>query len=183
MKLTGTTLATIIVLLGSIVTSSGVRAEDEHQILIRLVHDPTRATGSHGELEAIPDPLVLERDRPSATTWRFDAEHRSFSTLEVSFEEGAPFSRSAGSGQADGTEVSLGQLKDPVDAGRFPYTVRLLDASGTEITLGHGTIQIQETMRIPPLAILIACGIGVIFLISNYVERKPLTRSYEPEPH
>jgi hypothetical protein len=183
MRITGVALVTGLALLAGFAAVSGAEAADELEVLVRLA-GAWRETGGESEgLALVPDPLVILRDQKVTTTWSVDvAAHRPGSRVEISFENGTPFAAATGNVPADGT-LSLGQLRDPVDLGRFQYVIRLFDAEGNLVARGRGEIEIREEARIPRKAFLIVGAVLLLFLVSNYVERESLTRSYEPEHH
>jgi hypothetical protein len=190
MKITRAALVVAVAVLAGFVTLLvDARGDERAEVTIR-VSVPGADAAAHGAgtdeegklgLTLVPDPLVIVRGRPAGATWRLDAAAQGIgSMVEISFEDDSPFTAARIRGPARGAIV-LGEPRDAVALGTFPYAARLLDGEGGVIATGHGRIEIEEPAGIPRLAILIVCVVGVLFLISNYVEREPLTRSYEAE--
>lgn len=149
-------------------------ASTEYQVVIGLA-GPSRGT----ELLIVPDPLVIGRDRPGAAGWRPDSAARAaVRAVEIRFDADSPFIQETASGSAD-TLITLGPLRYPSELGRFPYSIRLLDSGGTVVGEGSAAVEIRESAGLSLRVYLIAGAIGVVLLLSNYLERKPLTRSYD----
>jgi hypothetical protein len=132
-------------------------------------------------LVVVPDPLIIGRDRPAPAFWRLDpAGRKAAQAVEIHFDEESPFIRASASGHADSL-ITLGPMRQPILLGRFRYAVRLLGADGSKIAESPAAVDIRETGAISGKAYLIAAAVGVVLLAFNYLERKPLTRSYEHE--
>jgi hypothetical protein len=80
---------------------------------------------------------------------------------------------------AAGAPIALGPLTESAELGRYPYTIRIQDETGAVVGEARGTVEVCETRSFPRPALMLAAAIGFLFLIANYAERRPLTRSYE----
>jgi len=149
---------------------------DEHHVLVGLKgHD-----GASG-LRVVPDRLVIGRTRPAPAFWRLDpAARQAAQTFEIHFDDQSPFIRTSASGRAD-SMLTLGPMRQPVVLDRFNYAVRLLGSDGNTVGAARAAVDIRETGGVPRKAYLIAGAVGLLLLASNYLERKPLTRSYDHE--
>jgi hypothetical protein len=127
-----------------------------------------------------PNPLVLGADEPRQVSMQAEPGLLPESaTLQVEFVPRTPFASAAASGPA-GAPIALGALTEPPELGRYPYTLRIQDETGAVIGEARGTVEVCETRSLPRSAPLIAGVVGFLFLLANYAERRPLTRSYEP---
>ena len=126
-----------------------------------------------------PNPLVLERDRQAQVRFAlepglFPASHR----LQVQFVPQSPFGSAAAEGPAE-SPVVLGSLSETAELGRYPYALRIQDETGAVVGEARGTVEVCETRSFPRPILTLAAAIGFLFLVANYAERRPLTRSYE----
>jgi hypothetical protein len=129
-----------------------------------------------------PNPLVLASDRDDAQV-KVQVEPGLLppnSTLRIEFVPRTPFTAATAEGPANAA-LSLGGLADPPELGRYPYAIRIQDETGAVIGEARGTVEVCETRSLPRPALLLAAAIGFLFLLANYAERRPLTRSYEAE--
>jgi hypothetical protein len=128
-----------------------------------------------------PNPLVLASDRE--TRVQIQAEPGllpATSTLRIEFLPRTPFTEAMAEGPAT-TPIALGVLADPAELGRYPYAIRIQDETGAVTGEARGTVEVCETRSLPRPALMAAAAVGFLFLLANYAERRPLTRSYEPE--
>ncbi len=143
----------------------------------------------HGRINGIdghtlliaPNPLVLGRDEGGDAVFRLAPEvaPETFQWA-VEFVPRSPFALASAQAAA-GRPITLGLLAAPIEPGRFPYVVRIQDETGAARGEARGTVEICETRAVPRSALFLAGCVGLLFLIANYAERGPLTRTYEDE--
>jgi hypothetical protein len=126
-----------------------------------------------------PNPLVLARDRADRVTIGVEPGLVPASyMIQIQFVPQSPFGSAAAEGAAD-APIALGPLSESAELGRYPYTIRIQDETGAVVGEARGTVEVCETRSFPRPALMLAAAIGFLFLIANYAERRPLTRSYE----
>lgn len=168
---------TVLILSCLLAPVRGSSAEaNEHEVLVGLKgHD-----GASGLL-VVPDPLIIGRARPAPAFWLLDPAARQVAqTFEIHFDDQSPFIRTSASGRAD-SMLTLGPMRQPVVLDRFNYAVRLVGSDGNTVGDARAAVDIRETGGVSRKAYLIAGAVGLLLLASNYLERKPLTRSYDHE--
>ncbi len=167
-------LAGAILVLGLAGSPLTAAADDRHEVIISLGKPDNEA-----QLLIVPDPLIIGRDRPGAAAWRLDDAARQIAQgFEVQFDSGSPFAGESATAASD-TVISLGPLRQPLELGSYRYSVRLLGGGEGPVGERRGTVEIRDTSGISPKAYLFAGAIGVVLLLANYLDRNPLTRSYE----
>jgi len=139
-----------------------------------------RVDGAEGHTLLIaPNPLVLGRNEGGEPAFRLapDAAPETFQWA-VEFVPRSPFAR-ASAAESARRPITLGSLAVPIESGRFPYVVRIQDETGALRGEARGTVEICETRAVPRSALFLAGCVGLLFLIANYSERGPLTRTYD----
>jgi hypothetical protein len=109
------------------------------------------------------------------TTTNFASPAERF---EIRFENASPFAGASASGPAEAT-LTLGPLRPPLELGSSSYAVELFDATGQPLGEARGTVVVRELEGLPRRALLIAGVVGLAFLLANYLDTKPYTRTYE----
>ena len=128
-----------------------------------------------------PNPLVVASDEARSVEFQVEPGLLPASrTLRIEFVPRTPFTQATVEGPAS-TPLALGALADPHELGRYPYAVRIQDETGAVVGEARGTVEVCETRSVPRPVLLLGAVIGFLFLFANYAERRPLTRSYEPE--
>ncbi len=174
-------LALFMTVLGVTMAPAGMaRAQSGDRVTIGLAG--RMGTPGPVELTVAPDPVIIGRAHPEPPTWQLDARARSVAhKFTVSFEaadHGGPFAVTQGETAAEGS-ISLGPLKEPMELGHHAYVVRLLGQGGEILAAANATVEVLETGSLTRRVLLILGGLGVILLLFNYLDSKPLTRSYE----
>jgi len=157
--------------------TSPARADGGEQVLVGF----TGRSGTPGPVELVmkPDPVVIVRAHPEPPTWRLDPDARGAAhTFAVSFDSGSPFVAAAGTSAAE-FPLSLGPLAPPIQLGTYGYVVRLFTETGIILAERRGTVRIEESTGLARRAVLLLAGLGVVFLLFNYLDTRPYTRSYE----
>jgi len=170
-------LALLGVLALTLGAAGTVLATGGEQVLVGF----TGRSGSPGPVELLmkPDPVVIVRAHPEPPTWRLDPDARGAAyTFAVSFDNGSPFVAAAGTGAAE-LPLSLGPLAPPIQLGTYGYVVRLFTETGVILAERRGTVRIEESTGLARRAVLLLAGLGVVFLLFNYLDTRPYTRSYE----
>jgi hypothetical protein len=128
-----------------------------------------------------PNPLVLGRDQTERVTMSVEPGLAAPSrTIGITFVPRSPFSSAAATGASE-TPLALGPLADGAEVGRYPYTISIQDETGAVIGEARGTVEVCETRSFPRPALIGAAVVAFLFLVANYAERRPLTRSYESQ--
>jgi hypothetical protein len=141
----------------------------------------TGRSGTPGPVELVmrPDPVVIVRSHPEPPAWRLDPDARGAAhTFAVSFDTGSPFVAAAGTSAAE-FPLSLGPLSPPIQLGTYGYVVRLFTETGVILAERRGTVRIEESTGLARRAVFLLAGLGVIFLLFNYLDTRPYTRNYE----
>jgi hypothetical protein len=126
-----------------------------------------------------PNPLVLAHDGADRVTIGVEPGLVPASyMIQIQFVPQSPFGSAVAEGAA-GAPIALGPLSESAELGRYPYTIRIQDETGAVVGEARGTVEVCETRSFPRPALMLAAAIGFLFLIANYAERRPLTRSYE----
>jgi hypothetical protein len=172
-------LASVVLILaaGALNVAGAARAAGGEPVLVGLAGE----SGTPGPVGLVlePDPVVLLRAHPEPPTWRLDPEARGAAhTFAVSFENGSPFVTAAGTSAAE-FPLSLGPLEPPIELGSYAYVVRLFAETGVILAETRGTVRVEESTGLARRAALLLAVIGVVFLLFNYLDTKPYTRSYE----
>ena len=146
----------------------------------RRGHGRINGAGGHTLLIA-PNPLVIGRNEDGEAVFRLasDVAPESFQWA-VEFVPRSPFAMASAQAGAH-QPITLGSLAAPIEPGRFPYVVRIQDETGAARGEARGTVEICETRAVPRSALFLAGCMGLLFLVANYSERGPLTRTYEDE--
>jgi hypothetical protein len=172
-------LASVVLIsaVGALLVAGAARAAGGEQVLVGFAGK----SGTPGPVELVlqPDPVVLLRAHPEPPTWRLEAETRGAAhTFAVSFENGTPFVTPAGTSSAE-FPLSLGPLAPPIELGTYGYVVRLFAETGVILAETRGTVRVDESTGLGRRAVLLLAGLGVVFLLFNYLDTRPYTRSYE----
>ncbi len=160
-----------------LVAASPVLAAGGEQVLVGFAG----RSGTPGPVEIAmkPDPVVIVRAHPEPPTWRLDPDARGAAhTFAVSFDSGSPFVAAAGTSAAE-FPLSLGPLAPPIQLGTYGYVARLFTETGVILAEQRGTVLIEESTGLARRAMLLLAGIGVVFLLFNYLDPRSYTRSYE----
>lgn len=176
-------LASLVLILaaGGLLVTGAARAAGGEPVLVRLAGERGTQRGTPGPVGLVlkPDPVVLLRAHPEPPTWRLDPEARGAAhTFAVSFDNGSPFVTAAGTSAAE-FPLSLGPLAPPIELGSYAYVVRLFAETGVILAETRGTVRIEESAGLARRAGLLLAAIGVVFLLFNYLDTRPYTRSYE----
>ncbi len=175
--LRGVTPALLAAALATVLAAGNAGAQGGDRVVIRIA-DQSAAPGEV-ELSVRPEPLVIARDHPEPPRWQLDASARGVArTFAVSFESGSPFVVAAGTSDAEST-ISLGPLRVPLELGSYSYIVRLFGEGGGIVAETRATVDVRKTHGLARRAVFVMWAIGVVLLLFNYLDTRPLTRSYD----
>ncbi|HWN82905.1 MAG TPA: hypothetical protein VNM87_12465 [Candidatus Udaeobacter sp.] len=171
----------VLVALAAGIAAAGSAGDSSTSVTLRAGSPGRRGHGMAGERVLLldPNPLVLARNRKDRVAIGVEpglvpAAYQ----VQMQFVPQSPFGSAAAQGSAE-APLALGSLSTAAELGRYPYTLRIQDETGAVVGEARGTVEVCETRSFPRPALMLAAAIGFLFLIANYAERRPLTRSYE----
>lgn len=170
-------VALLVYTLALLATAGAARAAGGEQVLVGF----TGRSGTPGPVELVmkPDPVVIVRAHPEPPTWRLGPDARGAAhAFAVSFDNGSPFVAATGTSAAE-FPLSLGPLAPPIQLGAYGYVVRLFSETGVILAERRGTVRIEESTGLARRVVLLLAGLGVVFLLFNYLDTRSYTRSYE----